>query len=327
MNHECSIQKAKKMIKLAKRGGADAVKFQTYKAEKLASKVSPAYWSKDKEKTKSQFLLFKKFDKFGYDEYYKLYQFSKKLKIDFLSTPFDIESVNSLKKIVKFFKVASADINNYPLLKQIGKTGKPVLISTGASKINEIQKAVNILKRYGAIDISIMHCILNYPTKNQDANLGMIVDLKKIFKKQVIGYSDHTIPDKGMTSLKYAYFLGAEIFEKHFTFDKNKTGNDHYHSMDYKDVKIFKKFYKEFKIKFGISKKKPIKNELKSIKFARRSIYSFKKIFKGEKIKNHHIIAKRPGTGISPMMWNKVVGKIAKKDISEDKKIEWKYLK
>ena len=239
VNHECSIVRAKKLIKLAKKGGADAVKFQTYKANTLASKYSPVYWDTKKERTNSQFKLFKKYDRFNYEDYELLFKFCKKIKIDFLSTPFDIDAVKNLKKLVSFFKIASADINNLPLLRSVGKTRKPVLISTGASTITEIKEAVSILKKNGTKSISIMHCILNYPTKNINANLGMIKSLKKIFKKQVIGYSDHTVPDNHMSSLIFAYTLGAEIFEKHFTDNKRLKGNDHYHSMDYKDLKIF----------------------------------------------------------------------------------------
>ena len=327
VNHECSIVKAKKMISLAKKGGANAVKFQTYKAEKLASKTSPAYWDLKKEKTSSQFKLFKKYDKFGIKEYKVLSDYSKKKKISLVSTPFDLESVHALKKIVPYFKVASADINNLPLLRAIGKTKKPVLVSSGASSIIEIKKALKILKKNGAKDVCVMHCILNYPTKNIDANLGMIKSLKKNFPNNVIGYSDHTLPDKYMSSLVQAYSLGAEIFEKHFTDNKSQKGNDHYHSMDFRDIKVFKSLSNIFKLKLGNFEKKPIRSELKSIKFARRSIYSNKKIEKGEKINADHIICKRPGLGISPMSWDKVLGKVSKITIPEDKPIRWKFLK
>ena len=312
VNHECSLRRAKSMILLAKRGGANAVKFQTYKADKLASKNSPVYWDKQKEKTRSQYQLFKKYDKFGFKEYKILHHYCKKIKINFVSTPFDIESVQYLKSLVPFFKIASADINNLPLLKSVAKTHKPVLVSTGASTVTEIKNAVSILKKNGAKNIAIMHCILNYPTKDIDANLGMIKSLKKIFPKNVIGYSDHTLPDKYMSSLLFAYAMGAEIFEKHFTDNKKLLGNDHYHSMNYKDILIFKKSAKNLKIKLGNFDKKPIQSEIKSIKFARRSIYSKTKIQKGDKIKKYQIICKRPGIGISPLLWDKVLGKISK---------------
>lgn len=327
VNHECSIIKAKKMIRLAKLGGADAVKFQTYKALLLASKNSPAYWDKKKEKTDSQYKLFSKYDKFENKDYRVLQKFCKTQKIDFLSTPFDEQAVDNLKNITPFFKIASADINNFPLLKSIGKTNKPVLISTGASSIKDIKQAINTLKKFGTRNFALMHCILNYPTKDSDANLNMIKDLKKKFPKTSIGYSDHTLPDKNMSSLILACILGAEILEKHFTLNKKLKGNDHYHSMDYKDIKIFRKNYQIFHKKMGLTKKKPIKSELKSIKFARRSIYSKLDITKGQRISEKNIITKRPGGGVNPMNWNSILKKKAKKNIKADTKIKLEYLK
>ena len=327
VNHECSIAKAKKMIRFAKLGGANAVKFQTYKASLLASKNSPAYWDKKKEKTISQYKLFSKYDKFENKDYKILQKYCKKERIDFLSTPFDDQAVYNLKNIVPFFKIASADINNFPLLKSIGKTKKPVLISTGASSIKEIKQAIKTLKKYGSTNFAIMHCILNYPTKDSDANLNMIKDLKKKFPKISIGYSDHTIPDSNMSSLTLACIFGAVILEKHFTLNKKLKGNDHYHSMDYKDIKNFRKNYKDFEKKMGILEKKPIKSELKSIKFARRSIHSKININKGQRISEKNIITKRPGGGINPMKWNFLIGKKAKKNIKVDTKIKFKDLK
>ena len=282
---------------------------------------------KKKEKTKSQYKLFKNYDKFGYKEYKILHDFCKKIKIKFVSTPFDTDSVQYLKKIIPFFKIASADINNLPLLKSVAKTHKPVVISTGASTIVEIKNALKILKKNGAKDIAIMHCILNYPTKDINANLGMIESLKKIFPKNVIGYSDHTLPDNNMSSLLYGYMMGAEIFEKHFTDNKKLSGNDHYHSMNYKDIIVFRKNFKNLKTKLGKFKKEPIISEKKSIKFARRSIYSKTIIRKGDSIKSHQIICKRPGIGLSPLLWDKVLKKTAKVSIPEDTLIKLKYLK
>ena len=177
VNHECSIKVAKKLILLAKRGGADAAKFQTYKAEKIVKKNSKAYWDIKKEKTKSQFELFSKLDKFQPEDYKNLALYCKKLKIDFLSTPFDLESVSFLNPLVPLFKISSSDITNIPLIKKIANCRKPVILSTGASNIDEIKSAVKILRK-GTKKIIIMHCILNYPTKDLNANLSMILDLK-----------------------------------------------------------------------------------------------------------------------------------------------------
>ena len=272
------------MILMAKKGGADAVKFQTYKAELLASKNSPAYWDTNKEKTKNQFQLFKKYDKFNVNDYRELYKFCKKKEIDFLSTPFDEKAVDFLSPMVPYFKIASADITNYPLLKKIGKKKKITFLSTGASNYNEIEKALSVLKSNGSPLTVILHCILNYPTKESLANLKMISHIKSKFKNHIIGYSDHTLPNKQMDTLTTAYLLGAKVLEKHFTLDKTKKGNDHYHSMDYSDLLKFTKKLKLINTIIGNSKiKKPIIEEKKSRRHARRSIVVKKYIKKRRK--------------------------------------------
>jgi len=327
VNHECSIKMAKKLIDLAVEGGAHAAKFQTYKAEKLASKNSPAYWNIKKEKTLSQYKLFKKFDKFDYSHYRELYFYCKKKKIEFASTPFDEEAVNFLNPFLKFFKIASADINNLPLLKEIAKKKKPVIISTGASFIKEVKFAESFLKKHGCPEVVIMHCILNYPTIDKNANLNMIKDIKKIFPKNIIGYSDHTGPDDNMLNLTVAFLFGAKIIEKHFTDNKKKKGNDHYHSMNKKDLKNFFLNIERIKNIQGSSKKKPIKSEFLSRKNARRSIVLKKNLRKGCIIEPEMLITKRPGTGITPDNWKKVIGKKLNKNLSEDHILKWRDLK
>ena len=220
VNHEGSIDTAKYLIDLAKEGGADAVKFQTYKAENLASKNSPAYWDLAKERTTSQYELFKKYDVFNKSEYIELHDYAKKVSIDFLSTPFDIQSVDFLNDMVPFFKIASADITNLPFLRKIASKQKPIILSTGAANKEEIAYAVNVLKENGVNSIAILHCILNYPTTNDNASLNMISDLKNYFPDLIIGYSDHTLPCKSMLTLTTSFLLGAVIIEKHFTHNK-----------------------------------------------------------------------------------------------------------
>ena len=323
VNHECSINLAKKMIRQAKKSGAHAVKFQSYKADKIASKNSPSYWDVREEKTNSQFNLFKKYDKFNFSDFKLLKKFCNKMKIDFLSTPFDNDVVNELNSLVPFFKVASADITNLPLLKKIAKTKKTVILSTGASNLNEIKNAYKYLKKNGTKNIVILHCILNYPTKNKDANLNMIIDLKEYFPNDFIGYSDHTKPDKDLNSIIISYILGARVIEKHFTFNKKKIGNDHYHSSDYKDASIMKKqIDKIFLLNGNDKKKKVINSERKSRLYARRSIVSNLDIKKNEIFTEKNLITKRPGTGISPLLWNKIIGKRSKKNIKADTQIQ-----
>ncbi len=327
VNHECSLKKAKKLIDLAALSGASSAKFQTYKAEKLASKHSPAYWDMKKEKTSSQYVLFKKYDKFDYYHYKELYKHCKKKKIEFSSTPFDEEAVDFLNPFLKFFKIASADINNLPLLKKVASKKKPVILSTGASNISEIKFAVNYLKKFGCKEIVIMHCILSYPTIDENANLDMISHLKKIFPNNIIGYSDHTLPNKNMINLVTANILGAQVIEKHFTNNKKKKGNDHFHSMDSSDLKEFFKSYKKIKQIRGKNKKEVIKCELQSRRYARRSIVISKDIKKGESIVKSFLTTKRPGTGLTPNLIDKIIGKKAKKNLKSDHVLKWSDIK
>ena len=326
VNHEGSLDKAKKLIELAKEGGANAVKFQTYKAELLASKVSPSYWDLSKEKTKSQFELFKKFDGLEMKDYEKLYLFSKSIGIEFSSTPFDLTAANDLKDIVDFFKIASADITFYPLLDFVSKTDKAIVISTGASNIDEIKNAVDLIEVNSKFSPIIMQCILNYPTQDENANLLMIKSLKENFRDYIIGLSDHTNPSGNLDNLIYSYLLGATVIEKHFTHDKSLTGNDHYHSMDSTDIKNFRKKMQEIKSLLGMSQKKCTPSEEISRKNARRSIYSSGNLKKDEILTSKNIICKRPGEGISPEKFNQILGKKLNKDLKNDSLIKWEDL-
>ena len=228
VNHECDMDVAKRLINEAKEGGADAIKFQTYKAEKIASKHSPYYWDISKEPTKSQYKLFKKYDKFWKNEYEELKLLCDDIDIEFMSTPFDFESANFLNDLMDVFKISSSDITNKPFIELIADFQKPIILSTGASEHYEIKQSINWLTTKSQIDTHcLMHCILNYPTSNENANLGMLIDLKANYPSFILGYSDHTLPDE-MKILEIATLLGAKVIEKHFTHDKNLKGNDHY---------------------------------------------------------------------------------------------------
>ena len=336
VNHENSMVLAEKIIKQAKVGGASAVKFQTYKAEKIASKKnSPYYWDLKKVKEKSQYKLFKKYDKFNEANYKKLKKICDHYNIDFLSTPFDHDAVDFLDKLVPFFKIASADATNLPLIEKICKTNKPILMSTGACNMEEIYFINKFLqKKYPKTELALMHCILSYPTKYQDANLNLIKILTKKFPKRIIGYSDHTMPDEGSFVLTEAYKLGAQILEKHFTLDKlkGKKNNDHFHSMDYSDflnfwknlLKTNKSRNKFRKIITGNKKERTVlKCEKNSRKNARRSIFTLGKIKKGAIITQKNIIIKRPGDGISPLFYKKILSKRTKKSFDDDHKLKW----
>lgn len=318
VNHEGSMEKAKFMIEEAKRGGADAVKFQSYKAEKLASKNSPAYWDLNEESTKSQFELFKKYDKFGEKEFIELAKYAKEVGIDFISTPFDIESVDFLDELMPAYKIASADITNVPFLRHVASKNKPILLSTGASKISEIWNAIEILKDAGNNKIILLHCVLNYPTKYENANLGMIKDMKEKFKDYIIGYSDHTLPEKIEDIFLTSWLLGAQVIEKHFTFDKTLPGNDHYHAMDGNDLKKVTNKINDIIQVYGKDEKKFLETEKISRKNARRSIVAKVDIKQGEILSEDKLITKRPAKGISAFYYDDVVGRKAKRDIKED---------
>ncbi|MAV82847.1 MAG: acetylneuraminic acid synthetase [Pelagibacteraceae bacterium] len=323
VNHENSIDKAFELISLAKKGGANAVKFQTYKAEKIASVNSPSYWDLNEVPTNSQFKLFKKYDHFEENEYIKLANYAQKLDIEFISTPFDLEAVDFLNPLMNFYKIASADITNYPLLKKIASKKKPVILSTGASNIEEINNACDILYKNGVKEISLLHCILNYPTKDEDANLNMIQFLQDMFPKLIIGLSDHTYPKNDMNICAMSYVAGARIIEKHFTYDKSLKDNDHFHSMDITDLKILKNRCHELYKIMGKYERDILESEKISNQNARRSLVTKKTINKGQKIDENMIICKRPGTGISPIYLDQVIGLEINKDLKEDHILQW----
>ena len=326
VNHEGSMKEAKKLIDSAKRGGADAVKFQTYKAEKIAAKNSPYYWDIKKEKTKSQFELFSKYDKFDLKHYKILAAYCQKKNIEFLSTPFDLDAVDFLNPLVRMFKISSSDITNLPLLEAVESKKKLTLLSTGASSISEIRSAIKILSKK-VNKIVLMHCILNYPTTDQNANLNMIKSLQSEFPQCISGYSDHTLPQENMQNLVTAYLFGAKVIEKHFTLNKKKKGNDHYHSLDEKELKNYLDKVETISMTLGLNKKQFLSSEIKSRKYARRSLVINKTVLKGYELKKSDLICKRPATGISPMQIKKVLGKKIKKNLKEDTILNWAHIK
>ena len=312
VNHEGSLSKAFLCIKRAKQAGAHAVKFQVYKAEKIASKYAMAYWDKKEEKQKNQLELFKKFDNFDNKDYEKIYQYCKKIKIDFIITPFDIDCVKFFKNKVSFFKISSSDITNLPLIEVIAKTKKKIILSTGASTLKEVKNAIKAINKYNK-KVILLHCILNYPTQKSNSNLNMIDDLKKL--NLPVGISDHTKPKDSHEILIYAYIKGALFIEKHFTYNKNKIGNDHYHSFDKSDLKRFLRKIKDVDKILGSKKKTFIKSEKISRKYARRRLFLNQNIKKNVIIKNKDLISLRPGTGINPMSIRDYLGRKTKKNL------------
>lgn len=321
VNHEGSMDLAKRLVNEAKEGGADAIKFQTYKAGTLASKDSPAYWDTTKEPTQSQFELFSKHDKFWKNEMVILKEHCDQVGIEFMSTPFDIESADFLNDLMDVFKISSSDLTNKPFIEYICQFGKPIILSTGASHLYEIQETVSWIEKQGN-PLALLHCVLSYPTPDENANLGMIKGLKKAFPDNIIGYSDHTLP-KDMKTLEVATLLGCVIVEKHFTHDKTLPGNDHYHAMDKEDLKVFYKKLEQTLNLLGSFKVEALKDESLAIQNARRSLVSVKPIKQGETITKQHLTFKRPAHGISPKHIDKVISKTAKTDIAEDTVMKW----
>ncbi len=324
VNHEGSMELAKRLIDESKLGGAHAVKFQSYKAETLSSKNSPAYWDMTKESTPSQYELFKKHDKFWKKEFVELKKYCDQVGIEFLSTPFDIESAIFLNELMPVFKISSSDITNKPFIEYLCDFQKPIILSTGASELYEIQEAVSWIAAKGN-SLSLLHCVLNYPTPDEDAHLSRINGLRKHFPEHLIGYSDHTLP-KDMEVMKVATLLGARIIEKHFTHDKTLPGNDHYHAMDYKDLIFFHEKMKGIYKVLGNSDVIAHKRESLAIKNARRSLVLKRNVKSGTIITKEDLTFKRPAHGVSPRFIDDVIGMKANKNLSEDDILSWKDL-
>ena len=316
VNHEGDLNTARQMIQEAADAGADAIKFQTYRADTIAVKNSPAYWDLNSEPTTSQHALFSKYDGFWKKEFEQIALWCENSGIEFLSTPFDIESAEFLSDLMAVFKVSSSDITNKPFIQFICEFGKPLLISTGASNLQEIDQTLNWIDEEKT-PVSLMHCVLNYPTPEELANLAMIKGLKKRYGSRVIGYSDHTLP-RNMDNLHTAWLIGAQILEKHFTHDKNLPGNDHYHAMDAHDLKIFRERVTQTQIALGNEEKRALEDEESARQNARRSLVAAVDIVSGTTLTSNMLTWKRPAHGISPAEIDNVVGRKTIIDIASD---------
>ena len=323
VNHEGSIATAFEMIDAAADAGADMIKFQSYKAETLASKNSPAYWDRSQEPTSSQFELFKKHDSFEDKEYRQLAERCNEKRILFSSTPFDDHFADFLEKFMPVYKVASADITNHPFLRKIAQKNKPILLSVGASYLSEIEEALRVIEQSGGEQVALLHCVLEYPTIAEHANLETIPYLKSVFPGATIGWSDHVTPDHNCLSLLAAWVKGADILEKHYTLDKSLPGNDHYHAMDPDDVRDFINRQQYFYNMLGERSKTVLPCEETSREYARRSLVATKDIPVGTILTEKMLTAKRPGTGISPKYMDIIIGRKVLVDIKEDDLLSW----
>ena len=313
-----NMDAAKLMIDEAKSCGIDAVKFYSYDLDNIFSKD---FFDSNDELSMLNIDLFKKYDKFDLD-FCELFRYCNEKGILFLVTPFDFESVNYLDGLLDMYCISSSDLTNIPFIKYVASKNKPMIISTGASTINEIRTAIKAIEEVSYVDIAIMHTVLSYPTDYNDANLLMIKDLAAHFSDYEIGYCDHTITDDEMLVLTTAFNYGAVVLEKHFTLDKSLK-NNHCHSMDSDDVIKFKSKVDFLSRIMGHFNKQPLICESSARQKIRKSIVASQDIRKGDKITESNTTFKIPGTGISPDKISDVIGKIANQDIKKDCFIEY----
>lgn len=319
INHNGNFEIACKLVDAAKDAGADCVKFQTFVSEKLVSKYAmKAEYQKSNTGEGTQIEMLKSLE-LSYNDFLNLKSYCDKVGIVFLSTPFDVESIEFLDKIsMPFWKIPSGEITNYPYLVSIAKTQKPIVMSTGMSDLCEVKDALNTLISNGASDIKLLHCNTEYPTPFEDVNLCAIQTLRDEFECEV-GYSDHTT---GIEVALAAVAMGAVVIEKHFTLDRKMEGPDHKASLEPNELKEMVRSIRNIEKAMGNGKKHPSPSEMKNIEVARKSIVAKRKIFKGEELSSENICTKRPGTGINPMRWNEVIGTKAIKNFNEDEQIE-----
>ena len=320
------MQAAKLMIKEAKSAGIHAVKFQTYKAENLAVKESPSYWDISEESETSQYGLFKRFDSFGKEEYEELARYCEKMEIEFLSTAFDIEAADYLYDLMNIYKISSSDLNNLPFIEYQAMKRKPIILSVGASNREEIERAIQLIRRYNKESLTLLHCVLEYPTPYEHANLNKIMSLKEVFPECIIGYSDHTKTDLNYEVLKTAYNLGAVVIEKHFTLDKTLKGNDHYHAMDVKDAKNIIRAIDYIDKLRGSGEICSLESEQAARENARRSVVIACDVKKGTRLTADMLTLKRPGTGIPANEFYALIGRKCCVDIKKDTIMQYEFL-
>jgi N,N'-diacetyllegionaminate synthase len=318
VNHNGSIELAKKLIDVAAEAGVDFVKFQTFKAETLVTQTADkAEYQKEIRNTdESQFEMIKKLelDRKTHEE---LIDYCNAKDIQFLSTAFDHDSIDLLDELnIPFFKIPSGEITNLPYLRHIGKMGKPIIVSTGMSTLDEVHNALNILIESGTEkeQITILHCNTEYPTPMEDVNLKAMLTIREELGVK-IGYSDHTL---GIEVPITAVAMGATIIEKHFTLDRTLPGPDHAASLEPEELKAMVLAIRNIEKSMGDGVKNPSKSEKKNIPIARKSIVAKMPIKKGELFTEENLTVKRPGIGISPMEWDAVIGKAASSDYEMD---------
>lgn len=324
VNHNGSLKLAKEMIDIAKSSGADAVKFQTFKAERLVIPGAPkADYQKKTMPGKTQFQILKELE-LSESEFKELFTYCQRKKIIFISTPFDSQSAEFLYKLgVPAFKIASGELTNFPLLLQVAAYKKPLILATGMATLKEVKEALDLIYFAGNKKIILLHCTSNYPADYQDVNLKAINTLKREFNT-LVGYSDHTL---GIEVAIAAAATGASIIEKHFTLDRDMKGPDHKASLEPEELKTMIEAIRNIEVAFGNGVKQPAKNEGKIRDVARKSIVAKVNIPKDSRVMPEMIDIRRPGTGIEPRYLNKILGKKAIRNIRKDSLIKYSFLK
>lgn len=320
VNHNGNLNLALRMIDAAKKADVDIIKFQTGIPEKLVSRNAEKanYQKVTTGASESQLDMIRKLC-LKFDDFIELKKHCDNVGICFLSTPFDLESIDFLNSIeMPFWKIPSGEVTNYPYLVALAKTGKPVVMSTGMCRMEEIAAAIKVLKENGTKDIKLLHCNTEYPTPFEDVNLRAMQTIHDAFGLEV-GYSDHT---PGIEVPIAAVAMGATIIEKHFTLDRNMEGPDHKASLEPDELAAMVRAIRNVEQTMGSGVKEPSNSEKKNIAIARKSIVAAKSIKKGEMLTEDNLTVKRPGSGISPMKWFDVIGTKAVRDFEEDELIE-----
>ena len=319
VNHNGSLAVAKELAEAAKEAGADCVKFQTFKAEKLVSRSArKAAYQEGTTGEGTQADMLKQLE-LSYDEFRELKAHCDRIGIRFLSTPFDPDSIAFLDTMdMPFWKVPSGEVTNAPYLAAIGKTGKPVVLSTGMCTLEEVGAAIRVLRENGSGEIRLLQCNTEYPTPFEDVNLRAMATMRETFGLET-GYSDHT---RGIEAPIAAAALGAGIIEKHFTLDRNMEGPDHKASLEPGELAAMVQAIRHIELALGTGVKTPSPSEQKNIAAARKSLVAARAIRQGETLTAENLAVKRPGTGVSPMRWDEVIGTKAVRDFEEDELIE-----
>jgi len=322
VNHNGSPEIARKLIDAAAEAGADAVKFQTFRASSLATCDAPkAEYQKTGAESESQLEMLSRLE-LAPEEYRRLFDYASERSIEFLSTAFDLESLAFLDRLgIRRVKVPSGEITNYPMLEAVGKLGKPVILSTGMAEMKEIEAALNVLNACGTFpeEITVLHCTTRYPTPPEDVNLRAMLAIASRFAPCRVGYSDHTL---GIEVPVAAVTLGAEIIEKHLTLDRNMDGPDHAASAEPDEFGRMVRAVRNVETALGGGKKIPTPGELANRVVARKSIVAARDIREGETFSAENLTVKRPGDGMSPMEWPELLGSLARRSYRKDEPID-----